>query len=540
MRFLGVFMTFAGAGLIAAGIEEYIRKIEGEWHKKVSLKTFFFSWFCYSYLVALCIILGEYLWKGSDWLYADVTSQTNTVLHHGLASVSLAVGIVLIRNKSFIVKRKNVPDVLSDKPNDVVKKLSYFEKSQFIIASLSFAIILLATKGSFEIDDFRMGTTALFSYKYGFVCRSLIGTCLGALSKMLDLPLSVRFITQYSIIITALMAIIIIAFCYYAGICADTYFGVDIAKTVLLLGFIFISGVGLSTFYIDIGRSDILMLIFSLIGCWLTINQKGMFMIFPLTVICSLIHEGYIFMYANTLFAALLYRILSCIERKEKKKALYCISVLVLSLLSSCGLFLFFYFWAKPSNGLLYISVLREATDLIKNPGEVFPDLIYAIQGQLFGDRWSYSKTDILYDRIEYIIPILVAFSPFIILFFIFWKNVWHEVKKYHGLMFKKILYYLLPFGSLVTLPLFAMHMDYWRWYYQICFYELFIVLVLIACGDRILACSLQKTSHFCGKIPHCSVLLVLYAVALGPFHNDGFEIVIRFINGLKTIANFF
>lgn len=544
MQYLGAFLLAFFPGFISVAVQNKIRKGEPE---RASRREFFLAWVCYTYVINVCMGLAKRISGWGGWLYSDTLNQANNVFSYGVLACILSVLLPVAWNWKYMSRRlvanraDSLPEETVQEPALAGNVLGKWDKVRFV--ALSFAVaaftVFFWNQGNYKTYDFNMGTVA-FSYQYGFICRSFIGTALEILAKLLGEEVSARLINQFNFLVAIALVLAVILFLYLVGTRTGKLSGAAAAKDVFIAGLVFEAGIGFSTFFVDWGRTDIFLLILSLLACWLLVVQKGTFLVVPIAVVCMLIHEGYIFMYANLLFVALAYRVVCCLEEKNKRAIVRYVVEFGVSMALVVVLFLYFYFIAKPKADLTYIQVLKNTLDVIGSPTNDLINTIYAIQGQLFGNRWTYAGSDTLAMRIHYLVPTIIAFSPFIAIFFSYWHIVYRNVRKGGSGKLRKIFYCLIPFGSVTVLPLFILHMDYWRWYYQICVYELFIVLTLIACGDELLTQSLRELFGRIAKVRWLPAALVVYAVILGPFRNEGFYICEYYQNGIDAIKQMF
>lgn len=541
---MGAFLVIFFPGVIGAGVHMLIKNTAG---KRPDAKTAIFAWCCYTLAINLCIRFVKSAQGWGELGYVESLSGTSNFLKYGAFAVVLAVLLAalwnlrtvwpLLRRKCGALAKKSAPaPPLRDEPDPLTRG----DLAKFIAASVLAALFALFYWGHvrYKTLDFNMGTL-IFSYRYGFVCRALIGTLLEAAARLLGTELSAAFVNRFSLLSLIVLVAAVIWFLCAAARRTERLFGGAAARAVLVAGVFFEIGVGFSTFFVDWGRTDLYMLVLSLLACWLLAVRKWPFAAVLIAAVCALIHEGYLFMYANILFVTLAYRALCAWEERPRAAVKYA-AALLLSLGAAAGLFVYFYFFAKPVGGLKYISVFKHTLDVIEKPSDYMIDAIYAIQNQLFGNRWTYAGAEVMRERRRYLLPILLAFSPFIAVFFAYWRIALKRAASSGLSRLRRAFYWLVPFGSVTALPLFLLHMDYWRWYYQICFYELFIVLTLVASGDEVMADSLRELFDRIKKVRYLPAALAVYAAVLGPFWNDGFTLTKYITSGIEAIKGLF
>lgn len=539
---IGAVILIVIPGVIAAGVHMLIKGTKGE---RLSLKAALFAWCCYTYAVNFCIGLVKCLqgWGGME--YTEALSETSNIPKYGSLALILAVLFAALWNWKTL--RPMLPKWLSAAPGDETARLRGREealtggdRAKFVAASVLAALFCLFYWGHvrYKTLDFNVATL-IFSYRYGFVCRGLIGTLLEAAAKLFGTKLSAVFIDRFSFLSLFVFVLAVILFLYGAGRRTERLFGGALARDVLLAGLVFEAGIGFSTFFVDWGRMDLYLLILSLLACWLLVIRKWTPVVVVIAAVCILIHEGYLFTYANLLFVMLAYRAVRAWEDKPRTAIKYAVELFASAGITA-GLFVYFYFFARPDPDLTYIAVLKHTLEVIETPSKYLIDAIYAIRGLLFGDRWTYMGTVVMLERRRYLIPTLLTFSPFVIVFFAYWRLVLKQAARSGLSRLRRVLYWLIPFGSAAAIPLFMLHMDYWRWYYQICFYELFVVLAMIAAGDEIMAASLRTLFDRLRSIRYLPSALAVYAVMIGPVWNEGFTLTNYIMSGLESLKRLF
>ncbi len=411
----------------------------------------------------------------------------------------------------------------------------------FIGASLALALFHLVywTHGSYWTFDYNMGTVA-FSYRYGFISRALLGTCLEGLAKIFGTEVSARLINQFNFLAAIMLVAAVASFLLWTGNRAYRRFGIEAMRGVFAAGLLFETGVGFSTFFADWGRTDIFLLALTLLACTFLIMQRGVFAVPVIAAVCMLIHEGYLFMYSGILFALMAYRIVCCIEQGNRKAAVKYAVVFCCTLLAVAELFVYFYFFSRPNGNYSFDEIVQYTRNLIGNPTSDFPDVVFAIQNSIFGDRWTYFGSAMLWENLKHLFFAILLFAPFIALFCVFWLNLWKNMKKTAFSKLRMCFYRFLPLGCLAVAPLYFTHKDYWRWNYQICFYEFFLIPALIAAGDELVKDTFVK---LCQRVMKCRCLqavIFTYAALLGPFRSQGFFLCDDLISGFRNFMQLF
>ena len=133
------------------------------------------------------------------------------------------------------------------------------------------------------------------------------------------------------------------------------------------------------------GRVDLYMILLTLIGVLLLLEEKLEFLVIPLSASAVMVHQGYVFMFFNILLVLLL----ACAVLRKQKRTYYIILFAVSFLLCS-ALFLYFELFSHSNGAAFWDDVVREATALSLN-GEYHETLLaHEILGVDLGEsEWN-------------------------------------------------------------------------------------------------------------------------------------------------------
>jgi hypothetical protein len=375
------------------------------------------------------------------------------------------------------------------------------QKYVLILVIVTVCSGMLYLRASTEI----LGATVLtFSYSYGFISRGLLGTVLKLLTSIFGMTLSSSIINMFSWAGTIIFSLTLILF-FKRVIGELSQKGWENTQlNIILFILVFTAGAGFSTYFNDFGRFDIYMIICTVVCCRLLISDTFIWLVIPLTVLCILIHQGYIFMFFNVVLALLLYKL--CLTTNDRKRSAKLFAVLTASLILCSAMFLYFQFYSHTVAGLTYEQVYGFAKQVLGSE-YVHTEII---QQELFGKK---IHMDIM-KEIRQLPLALITYSPFIYVLIKLWKRVREKAKDKRDMF----TYTLLPLGFLTAMPLFI-HMDYGRWFYAMFFYEFILILSLVAMKDTPVRQAVDETFGELRRRPIVSGLLVSYAIFLGPFY---------------------
>ena len=307
-------------------------------------------------------------------------------------------------------------------------------------------------------------TVLAFSYKYGFGSRSLIGTIYQGLNDLLPINLNTyAAVNQFVFIITILFTVAILAFCEFV-ICR-----VDIEKTgawMLLFLFVIFTVPTFAGYY-NFGRLDLYMVFLDLLGVVLILKDKGLWLLIPIMAAGVMVHQAYVFMYANVLLVLLFFRWMETSEKKYRNAFILC-------LVTVSVLFLWFNFLGRAIESPYVDEIIKNAKAMTYKH-KYHKDVVRA---EILG-------VDLTKEEREYHIRnfielpfFLCAFSPYIFLLGRIFKKIHRSV--YKGEIRKKLGWFAVIVGSLTILPLYVMKVDFGRWTYAVIFYYFIVFMTLL------------------------------------------------------------
>lgn len=381
----------------------------------------------------------------------------------------------------------------------------------FIMAFISFALIITY----YGKRMLRYNTTILaFNYTHGFISRGLLGTLYLGLNELLPYDI-LNYESVVNITLIATTAILLVFF--LLAICilikSNEKYLTNIQYVILFFVMFFVP-----MFYNmrNMGRPDVYMLFFTFLGLILIICETSEWLLIPLAILSTMVHQGYVFMFYNIFMFLLIYKIFKYTGKKRKKYA----CILGISFVSVSILFLYFNFFSHAGGQEIYDEVVSLASKLGED-GIVFDILI---NHEILGiDPWKEEWPQHIYNFIE--LPIFCLFMlPYIILGVRLFKGIIQATETKAD----KILYTLLPLFCLTMLPSYILKIDYGRWLMSGIAYFSLVVLALCALGDKLVTEKLHALMEDIKTRYAYSPLLLLYIGTMIPLHDIHINEILR------------
>lgn len=363
----------------------------------------------------------------------------------------------------------------------------------------------------------RYNTTILaFNYSYGFISRGLLGTLYLFLNDILPYDiLNYECVVNITLVATNLIMItfFILAFCILRK-CKSIYLR-DIEYIILYFAMFFVS-----MYYSarNLGRPDIYMMFLTFIGLLCIVHEKMEWLVIPLSILCVMIHQGYVFLFFNIFMYPLIYQIFRTNGKKRRKYLL----ILGISFLSVSVLFLYFNFFSHIRGEETAVAI-NELASQLGPEGNVYETLI---THEILGiDPWNQEWPQHIYNFIE--LPIFCLFMlPYIILGIRLFKNIICAATT----IADKILYALLPLCSCTILPMYILKIDYGRWIYAGVAYFSLVVLVLCAWKDEVVTEQLHLLMEDIQSRYSYASLLLVYISTIVPLYDIHINQILRVI----------
>ena len=355
-----------------------------------------------------------------------------------------------------------------------------------------------------DIDSYNTTILAL-NYSYGFTSRGLIGTIFLGISKLLPIDImNPAGAKLFILIFTLVFCLVLILFVnsIIKRCSADNLKSIELMMIFLIL-------VLVSTYTSgwNFGRVDIYMIMASLIGAMLLINERAEWLIIPISAAAMLIHQGYALMYLNIVLAILMYRILS--DAKHRMKL---IIILALTVISCFALLLYFEFYAHLDNGQqVYDMVVDNAIKLSKD-GEYHINLL---AHELLGADVSTMEHEFHMKNLCEIIIYAVLMLPYEILFFRLLVNVIKNAES----KLDKFKYLIMYLGALTMLPDYLIKVDFGRWVVSTITYY-FVVFAYLYVKDDYIRTQINNGAALVKSKGYVYLLLLMYPFLFIPYRD--------------------
>lgn len=384
-------------------------------------------------------------------------------------------------------------------------------KNRIILTMLGFVLLLGFLFYDEKVNE--MNTTMLaFSYEYGFISRGFVGTIFQLLVNLFPfMELNYASVMFFTKCVTAVFFLIIL---HFFGFCLKkTFKNSCISKTMqhyteyfMILYLLF--AVPFSVTNYNFGRTDIWLAAISIICIICIIKEKFAWLTIPLCAIAIMIHQGFAFMFMNTIMILLFYKILSC-RGKERLKLIIILSICIIL---SASLFFWFELFSHANGENVYEKLVYTATELSAK-GKIHIDVI---DKEILGIDLTDRETEFhLQNLVQFPIFILLM-TPYIIYACQFFLGVIRE----SNTILEKIKYICLAAGSLTIIPLLLLKVDFGRWMFAVIHYYLIMLLAMIAMGDKLIIKHIEKMiSNIRTKCSFATLLLV-YPIILQPLRD--------------------
>lgn len=388
-----------------------------------------------------------------------------------------------------------------------MKKVFKKEIPVFFFGLVVFGILAVICNYDGELIE-QNTTLYAFSYKYGFIARGLLGTLWQWLDAHTPLILmSYHSIYQFSQLSLGVYVFILLLFYL---VCLRTCPAKEQRMMQYLIVFLSVFAFPMFASKYNFGRVDIYLVMITLLCCILLVRDMWEWMIVPLCVLAMLLHPGFVFMNVNIILVLLLYKALGSDGGKRKKY----IAIFAVTFVAVSALFLYFEFFAVFQGQNAAEEVIGAAKALSADGNSFSQSLIdhEVRKRDVFADEWwmhviNYYETPFF----------LLFFSPYIMIFFLFFKELFGAVR---GDRTRKQQYALVLLGGVTVLPEIILKVDYGRYAFALIFYYVTIVICLVAMGEQEFSNHVRAMmAKVKNRIPAAEVL-VAYPLIFMPFYD--------------------
>jgi hypothetical protein len=393
-------------------------------------------------------------------------------------------------------------------------------KKQFLYAMVLLSGVLFIRYWDGIINEMN-STMFAFTYRYSFISRGLIGTIYGLIDGILPVDMMNHgSLIRFNLAAVALYILLLLGFLSFClKRCKENM--VSAMEYVMVLLLIF--AVPMFAGQYNFGRSDMYCVMVTLLGAMVLVERKAQWLVIPLSALGVMVHQGYVFMFANVILVLLVYRTLSTRGREKKGYGV----LFVLTFLTVSALFLYFELFSHAGGDSIYQEIV-DAAKALGDQGSYHQDVIdKEILGIDLSDREIRWKKQNLIQAPLYVLLNL----PYIIWTFRLWRQmIRNGVAKQ-----EKWKYFIIAVGAATMLPDLLLKVDYGRWVFAITFYYLVMTILLLAMGDRNMEkCFATLLTEIRQKYPF-SIIFLMYPLLFQPLGDvyicDGTEKVLNFVN---------
>jgi len=378
-------------------------------------------------------------------------------------------------------------------------------RMHFLPALAIFAFVCFIRHFKCYMSTYNITLFAL-SYDYGFISRGFMGSVFNFVGDILPYDIH-NYIGVYNFNGFFTLVYYVVLFWFYK-VCLDHCKEENKRNLQHLIVFLSIFAFTMWTTTINFGRLDLYLFIFMLISVILIIKEKHEWLIIPLGIICTCIHQGFVFTNANTILVLLLYKIFLGDSKKRKKY----ITIFVLFFLSISALFLYFEFFSHV-NGEAIVDEVKAAAKALSKSGRTYNKSI--INHEILG-------LDVTEDELEYHIdnaqefPVFcVLFAPYIIFGFRFFIKL---ILDKTASLEKRFVYLAFLAGGITMLPQFLLKVDYGRYMFNLIFYYVSLLIAVLAMHDHTVENHLETLKVELKKLTPLTFVWFLYPLLLTPF----------------------
>lgn len=383
---------------------------------------------------------------------------------------------------------------------------------------IAFAVILSGLYINFTLAPGN-STPLAFSYEYGFTSRGLLGSIYHLVCLLFPALYSAKGAVIFSFILSGILyslTIFIISRCILKVDEHNSYLLFLIA--FFLLWFMCPMFVG----FCNLGRLDVLSLIFTILACFTILYDKYIYLCIPLCALGVLTHEGYVFMFSGIILALLFYRLL----KSQGKKSFHYGIVFAITFIVISILFVWFSFINK-GVAAPYYDVIKSDAIMLNQNGEVFDDVLTVT---ILGED--------IRDMERRLIPTVfmqfLVFALMMIPYIIFVAKFFINLIKNASSIKDKLSYLALSLGIVTIVPELMMKLDYARWSFCIIFYYALVIIIAGSIDNYVME---NIKRHLIPKSPLINFFLLVYPVVFQPLLDANISLITMDItNSLITL----
>lgn len=389
-----------------------------------------------------------------------------------------------------------------ERKNTLQKKDKWF---MMMLMTAAVAIAVIYYEGSMNIQNC---ATYLFSYKYGFIPRALIGTIINIFAKIFGIE--IHYSTELGISAVATIIYFVCLFILYMVILQRTEEKYKFSVKIIMCFFSVFSFTEYVTWN-NFGRMDEYLTIILYICLVLLITEKNEWLIVPLCFVGCLVHTGFVFTHIGLILGILFWKMVRKGKLDRKYSIIFLSTFIVVSVI-----FVYMEILRLPVSEDVY-RIIEQRSIVLASEGnnmDYLPTVYSLLDSELLRhDVYEYESLWHYINRRE--VPVfLVLFMPYGV---VLWKILRKAICKIEDIG-EKIGVVGLILGIVTIVPELVLKVDFGRWFYCIIMYYALLLLSMMALQNSAIA---EATCEVVTKEKRkWCITLLIYAFAFVPLRD--------------------
>ena len=384
----------------------------------------------------------------------------------------------------------------------LTKKDKSFLWCMFIFAIVAFIYYF---EGRMNVQN----TTAyLFSYKYGFIPRGLIGTLINFASDATGIGLTYNIMLAISMLATGIYFVLI-----FILFCAALKRTDNKTLMYYILSFAAVICFPMFLTWNNFGRLDEYLVILTLLSVILLVIERAEWLVLILCALACFVHVGFVFTNAGVILAILLYKAIA--DKGSRKKY----GILFAGVFIICAVvFIITELLVTPVAQSDYDYIVAQAKVIAEQGGnsDNFADAYSLLDSELLKES-VYESENVW--RIKNVVeaPIFVIFFlPYIII----GLKVFVTAIKGQDRIIDKFKYLAMLLGIVTIVPELVLKVDYGRWVFNILLYYSLITMYLLSRKDNAFNTVLSTQLLRVKEAVQFPIAFIVYPILFVPFRD--------------------
>lgn len=391
------------------------------------------------------------------------------------------------------------------------ERFEKFIKTKYgFITALGLVMFAIAIR-NFDSEITEYNTTPFaVSYKYGFLSRAFLGSAYKFLDMILPFDMmSWLSIYRFTIIITIICLLMIILFVASGLKKMDLINSTEEEQKNIRYLYTILIIFSATEFVTEemFGRFDTYLVLISMLMMILLVKEKFEWLVIPLSIVCMLIHQGFVFTNANAILVVLFVKIFIAEKRNRRKY----IVLFVCMLLSISVLFLYFEFFSHTNGEIIVDQIISDAKALSEDGNSYNSSLI---NHEILGEGVFQDEIKLHMENYREFPAFLIIASPFLVLLVMFFKRVF---KNKNGNIWVNLA---LLLGGITIIPEMIMKVDYGRYVYMTLYYYIVVIITLIILGYKPVKEELSNIKNVVSSHIPIPQLVLVYAMFMTPLYD--------------------